>query len=121
MNDITFIVSTFERVDCLKNLIKSIKKYYPDVPIFVADDSEEKSEIQGVEYYRLEFDSGLCIKRNFLLSKVKTKYFLLLDDDFIFTEDTRIEELVRVAELGFDIVGGKVQGLEYNGLIDLNE
>lgn len=121
MRSVTFVVKTFERPHCLKRLIESIKKYYPEVPILVADDSKEETQYEGVKYYKLPFDSGLSAGRNFLLKRVHTKYFLLLDDDFIFTEETKIEKLLDVARSGFDIVGGQVRGLDYHGILELED
>lgn len=86
----TFIIHTFKRPDCLSRLLESIKEYYPNTPVIVYDDSE--------------FDRGLSWGRNHLVSQVKTKYFLLLDDDFVFTNETKIERLVEKAEQGYDIV-----------------
>lgn len=90
--DITFIIQTFLRPACLDKLLKSIEKYYPDVPVLIYDDSE--------------YDRGLSWGRNYLVSQVKTKYFLLLDDDFVFTSKTKIEKLVAKAEQGYDLVAG---------------
>ncbi len=65
-------------------LIKSIKKFYPSLHNIVADDSKSPVHRPDVEYHVLPFDSGLSKGRNFLVKKVKTSYFLLLDDDFCF-------------------------------------
>ena len=99
MNDITFIVKTFERFYCIKRLVKSIFKYYPDANILIADDSEvscktyfyKKYGDGNITVYELEKDCGLSYGRNFLLERVKTKYFVLLDDDFVFDKRTNIE------------------------------
>ena len=40
MNDVTFIIKTFERPECIKRLVKSIYKYYKDAIILVGDDSK---------------------------------------------------------------------------------
>lgn len=41
---------------------------------------------------------GWFAGRNLAVSQVTTKYFLWLDDDFEFTENTKIEKLVEVME-----------------------
>lgn len=92
---ITFIIHTYKRPGCVKRLLESIKQFYPDTPVIVYDDTE--------------FDRGLSWGRNYLVSKVKTKYFLLLDDDFVFTEETKIEKLIEKAEQGYDIVAGALR------------
>lgn len=105
---VTAIIKTFERPHCLDMLIKSIQKFYPGLHIIVADDSKSPTPRSDVEYHVLPFDSGLSKGRNYLLKQVKTPYFLLLDDDFCFIKETRIEKLLHVLEnTDIDIVGGR--------------
>lgn len=105
---VTVIIKTFERPHCLDLLIKSIKKFYPSLPIIVADDSKSPTPRQDVEYHILPFDSGVSKGRNFLVKQVKTPYLLLLDDDFCFIRETNIERLLDVLEnSNIDIVGGR--------------
>jgi len=92
MKDITFIIHTFKRPKCFSNLLKGIKKYYPENKVIVYDDSNH--------------DRGLSWGRNHLVSQVKTPYYLLLDDDFEFTAETKIELLKKE---GYDIVGGAIR------------
>ena len=105
----TFIIHTFKRPECLDRLLESIKEFYPKVPVIVYDDSK--------------FDKGLSWGRNHLVSQVKTKYFLLLDDDFVFTKETKIEKLIEKAEQGYDIVAGALREngniIHYEGRYEL--
>lgn len=125
--DITFIIKTFERHDKIENLLKSIKYYYPDIPIIITDDSYNPIPITGdnIEWYALPFDSGLSAGRNFMVDKVKTKYFLLLDDDFVFSNETVIENFYNILENSdIDIIGGNVKNLDgklltFNGILSL--
>lgn len=122
MKELTAIITTFNRRESLMKLIKSIRKYYKDLQIIVVDNGNEEKAIRtkGVSYYKVPFDSGLSFSRNFAMSKVKTKYILLLDDDFEFTEKTDIVKLLKIAkDNDFDIVGGAVEGLFYNGILEL--
>lgn len=41
---------------------------------------------------------GWFAGRNLAISQVTTKYYLWVDDDFLFTENTKIEKLVEVLE-----------------------
>lgn len=110
-SDFTFIVKSFERPDALAKLIASLRKYYPKERVIVADDSKDMVPPYSPEYHtiRMPFDSGLSAGRNAALAQVKTPYFILLDDDFIFTPRTRVQKLVSIAErCGHDIVGGGV-------------
>ena len=105
---VTAIIKTFERPHCLDALIKSIKKYYPAMHIIVADDSRHPTVRDDVEYHVLPVDSGISKGRNFLVRRVKTPYLLLLDDDFRFIRETKIEKLLDVLEHSdLDIVGGR--------------
>ncbi|MBD0381568.1 glycosyltransferase family 2 protein [Paenibacillus sedimenti] len=105
---VTAIIKTFERPHCVDLLIRSIRKYYPTLPIIVADDSEQPTIRNDVEFHALPMDSGVSMGRNYLVKQVKTPYVLLLDDDFYFIRETKIEELLRVLEnTNIDIVAGR--------------
>ncbi|XP_010785569.1 beta-1,4 N-acetylgalactosaminyltransferase 2-like [Notothenia coriiceps] len=54
--------------------------------------------------------NGWFAGRNLAVSQVTTKYFLWVDDDFLFTKWTKIEEMVKVMEAvpELDVLGGKV-------------
>ncbi|CAG5089286.1 Oidioi.mRNA.OKI2018_I69.PAR.g12158.t2.cds [Oikopleura dioica] len=110
---VTIVTKTGLRPSCLKTLISSIREFYPKVTIIVADDSP-KSEIKtdefpGVKYYLMPEEEGFFAGRALVISQVRTPYFIWVDDDFIFTEDTKLEKFVEVAEESqFDIVGGLV-------------
>jgi glycosyltransferase involved in cell wall biosynthesis len=105
---VTAIIKTFERPHCVDRLVESIRKYYPSLPIIVADDSSKPKKRDDVEYYALPVDSGLAKGRNFLVKKVKTPYVLLLDDDFCFIKETHLEKLLHILETtDIDIVGGR--------------
>ncbi|TDW13953.1 GT2 family glycosyltransferase [Breznakia blatticola] len=115
LSNITMIIKTFERPDCIRKLVKSIYKYYPEAIVLIGDDSEVscKDEIEGkyknkqIKVYELPKDSGLSFGRNFLLEKVDTPYFLLLDDDFVFDNRTKIVECLNVfMKNDIDILGG---------------
>ncbi|XP_058037609.1 beta-1,4 N-acetylgalactosaminyltransferase 2 isoform X1 [Ahaetulla prasina] len=115
-NMVTITVKTFLRYHKLRILLKSIKQYYPDITIIVADDSEhpEKIEEANVQHYIMPFGKGWFAGRNLAISQVTTKYYLWVDDDFIFTEKTKIEKFVDVLEnSNLDVVGGSVDGNEY--------
>ncbi|XP_013930368.1 PREDICTED: beta-1,4 N-acetylgalactosaminyltransferase 2 [Thamnophis sirtalis] len=115
-NMVTITIKSFLRYHKLRILLKSIKQYYPDITIIVADDSEhpEKIEEANVQHFIMPFGKGWFAGRNLAISQVTTKYYLWLDDDYIFTEKTKIEKLVDVLEnSNLDVVGGSVEGNEY--------
>jgi glycosyltransferase involved in cell wall biosynthesis len=110
---LTAIIKTFERPKELRRLIKSIRYFYPDMKIIVVDDSQNPSILQNVEVVSMPYDSGVSAGRNVALDLVKTKYFLLLDDDFVFYRKTDLEPFVKKMHknIKIDILGGKVVNL----------
>lgn len=107
----TILVKTFERPECLARLLRSIQTYYPATQILIADDSRKPSAktTRYITTYAMPYDSGLSAGRNLLVSKVTTPYMVLLDDDFIFTEATRLEVLQAHVKTGYDLVAGVVK------------
>ncbi|KAL6111532.1 b4galnt1 [Pungitius sinensis] len=109
---VTIATKTFLRYDKLQDLINSIRRYYPTVTIVIADDSETPQTISGpyIEHYIMPFGKGWFAGRNLAASQVTTKYLLWVDDDFVFTSNTKLEKLVDVLErTTLDLVGGAVR------------
>ena len=95
---VTAIVKTFERPRSLDRLVRSIRRYYPQLHVIVGDDSITPYPRHDIEYIRLPVDIGVAAGRNTLLGLVDTPYFISLDDDFAFTDETRLERLVETLE-----------------------
>ncbi|XP_036426685.1 beta-1,4 N-acetylgalactosaminyltransferase 1 isoform X2 [Colossoma macropomum] len=109
---VTIATKTFLRYNKLQDLIDSIRRYYPTVTIVIADDSENPKMVSGpyIEHYIMPFGKGWFAGRNLAVSQVTTKYVLWVDDDFIFTANTKLEKLVDVLEkTTLDLVGGAVR------------
>ncbi|MCI4387243.1 hypothetical protein PGIGA_G00071900 [Pangasianodon gigas] len=109
---VTIATKTFLRYDKLKDLIDSIRQFYPTVTIVIADDSEHPKPVTGpyIEHYIMPYKKGWFAGRNLAVSQVTTKYVLWVDDDFIFTSKTRLEKMVDVLEhTSLDLVGGAVR------------
>jgi GT2 family glycosyltransferase len=125
--EITFIIKTFKRPDCLKDLVQSIKPVYPNVRILICNDDTERIEIEGAEVINTEYDIGLAAGRNRLVAMVETPYFLLMDDDFIFTTQTYIEKLLEKAKAeDLDVSAGALKNKEegivhYEGRFDYRD
>ena len=117
MEDITVIIKTFNRKHRLCKLLDSIERYYPSIKIVIVDDSKKtyrdfilrKYAGLQIEYIITKYNIGLSAGRNVLINKVKTKYFLLCDDDFVFDERTDIGFAKKCLErYDMDILGGVV-------------
>ncbi|XP_056595163.1 beta-1,4 N-acetylgalactosaminyltransferase 2-like [Triplophysa dalaica] len=111
---VTVLVKAFLRYKELKVLIESIRVNYPNIKIIIADDSHEPEKIDGdnIEHYIMPPAQGWFAGRNLAVSQVTTKYFLWVDDDFVFLNQTRIESFVKIMEAvpELDVVGGEVDG-----------
>ncbi|XP_066527241.1 beta-1,4 N-acetylgalactosaminyltransferase 1a isoform X2 [Hoplias malabaricus] len=109
---VTIATKTFLRYDKLQDLIESIRQFYPTISIIIADDSEHPKPVTGpyIEHYIMPFRKGWFAGRNLAISQVTTKYVLWADDDFIFTDKTRLEKMVKILEsTTLDLVGGAVR------------
>ncbi|KAA0707181.1 Beta-1,4 N-acetylgalactosaminyltransferase 1 [Triplophysa tibetana] len=109
---VTIATKTFLRYDKLQDLIDSIRKFYPTVTIVIADDTKDPKPVKGpyIEHYLMPFGKGWFPGRNLAVSQVTTKYVLWVDDDFIFTSNTKLEKMVDILErTTLDLVGGGVR------------
>ncbi|XP_008317074.1 beta-1,4 N-acetylgalactosaminyltransferase 1a [Cynoglossus semilaevis] len=109
---VTIATKTFLRYDKLKDLIDSVRLYYPTVNIVIADDNKQPQTVSEphVEQYIMPFAKGWFAGRNLAVSQVTTKYVLWVDDDFIFSADTKLEKMVDILEkTTLDLVGGAVR------------
>lgn len=120
---VAFCIKTFIREDSLVTLMESVKKFYPGAKVYIADDgnltasriafySRLEHMFKDIKIFMLPFDTGLSYGRNFLIKNSVEPYILILEDDFIFTEGTKLEPLVDFLESSnnkeFGIVGGIV-------------
>ena len=110
---LTAVIKTFERPATLVRLVESIKRFYPNMKIIVVDDSREPSQLDGVTTIVMPYNSGVSAGRNRGLLEVKTKYLLLLDDDFIFYRQTDFRRAIELMDKNeeIDIMGGEVVNL----------
>lgn len=109
---VTIATKTFLRYDKLQDLINSIRQFYPTTTIVIADDTKEPKPVTGphIEHYIMPFGKGWFAGRNLAISQVTTKYVLWVDDDFIFTSNTKLEKMVDLLEkTTLDLVGGAVR------------
>jgi GT2 family glycosyltransferase len=118
--DVTVVIKSFRRFSCLWRLVRSIRKRYPAIKIIVVDDSLQRGqqptdaeiiirEMPDVEWVRLPFDSGISAGRNAGVARVKTKFTVICDDDFVFIEETNLSTLLQACNhKAVDLVGGLV-------------
>lgn len=113
----TFLIKSFGRKNDIINLVRSIRSLYRNASIIVLDDSQkiDATAIGSIEdcgckiILTKEFDIGLSEGRNRLVRNCPTKYMVLLDEDFVFSEHTDITRALKIlATSSIDIVGGSV-------------
>lgn len=84
--DVTFLVKTHERPQCLRKLLDSLRRHFPTAPVLVADDGRialRHRPDDHTQLVALPYDVGLSAARNALLQRVQTRFFVTLDDDFV--------------------------------------
>ena len=95
--DISFLFATINRPQATRRLIDSIRQMYPEMPIYVGDQSTPTPAMQAfyedrhVQARFFPFDSGVSYCRSELAKQVATDYVLFGDDDFIFTEKSNFD------------------------------
>jgi hypothetical protein len=130
VRSVTFGVTAFERPRHLERLVASIRRFYPAARVIVADNGRQKAVLNEaaagghVEVLDLPYDCGLSAARHALVQRLTTPYFLLLEEDFVFTAETTIEPLVDILDHDGQLgaVGGsvRVNGAVHDYAIDLS-
>ncbi len=103
IEDITIIIKTIHRPWSCNRLVKSIQQYASTAKIHVLDDGKPELRF-SVEHPETaasidllietnEFDIGISAGRNRLLASVTTPYFIMLDDDHVLTEATKMTDM----------------------------
>ena len=113
------LITTFLRDKALFKCIKSIRKVYPDIAIFIADTGHESKSKDdyctkyNCELFKLPFDAGVCVAKNEGIERIpdRYRYVFMCEDDIIFTEMTRLEILRDILEQRkqIGIVGGSLK------------
>ena len=123
---VTVVIKTARRPHFVLRLAQSLRRVKGyDLPIIAYDDgvdsySEEImskiSSFSNLQYIIGEkHDLGISLGRNLAVKLVKTKYFLLCDDDLIFTKQSDIELLAKILDTtDASLVGGS-QGAHFAG------
>jgi len=115
VTDVTLLVKACDRHNCVLRLLKSIRQFYPGVPVIVLDDGEtdpgDAVYEHDVQYcFNQGADYGLSKGRNMLVDLADTRFVVILDDDFVFTRKTNLEALRHFVAGGiFDLAGGAVR------------
>jgi len=106
VKDVAVLITAFLRDNLLFRCIKSIRRYYPDIPIFIGDNGKpsKRKDTFCSEYdctlFELPFDLGVAGVRNESLKRIpsKYKYLMICEDDVVFTADTKLETLKAIID-----------------------
>jgi hypothetical protein len=113
LSKLTAIIRTFERPRALHRLVKSIRRFHPVMKVLVADDGIEATTCKQADCFRLPSEKGHAAALNALLARVRTPYFLVLDDRAEVHRDSQLVDLLElVASDRLDVAGGSVTGCE---------
>ena len=119
---VTVVVKTARRPHLVLRLATSIRQVMGyDLPMIVYDDGvgqhPEKIRRKLNTFPKLRYivgdeeDLGISLGRTLAVKLVKTKYFLLLDDDTILNKNSDLKLLVNILDItDASLVGGKVAG-----------
>jgi GT2 family glycosyltransferase len=110
---LTAIIRTFQRPKALSRLVKSIRRLHPDIKILVADDGIEATPCKHADCFRLPSEKGQAAAHNALLARVRTPYFLLLDDRAEVHRDAQLLSLLDlVTSDRLDVAAGNLIGCD---------
>ncbi len=120
-SDTTVCVTVLFRFDRLQALLCSIRRFYPQIEIIVADNSFRPEDWGNHEFLALReilvsyaarpvmlpLDSGVSATRNAAVTAARTPYVIICEEDFEFSPRTDLEKLLRPIRAGqADLVGG---------------
>ena len=106
---LTAIVHTRQRPASIDRLVKSVGWLHPQLKILVADDSPQPRGVAGADMVKVAPGSGVSACRNALLARVRTPYFLLLEDALELSRRSGVEQLLQaVAASQLDIAAGEL-------------
>ena len=122
---VTVVVKTAMRPHLVLRLAQSIKDYKGyDLPIIAYDDGlksySEEIMKKIASFSNLQYvigddeDIGIALGRTLAVKMVKTRYFLLCDDDLVFSNHTNIEVLAEILDTtDASVAGGRFEDTGY--------
>ena len=106
---LTVLVHSRGESKSLARLLRGLRRHYPHLPVIAGIPDEQSAPGQQVLPVRLPTGSSEGAAWNALLARVRTPYFLLLDEGHQFIRQTRIDRLVEaIEEENYDLVFGEV-------------
>ena len=122
MSSLALVFATIDRPQVVQRLVRSVRRYFPELPIYAADQSRQIDAMQafytahGVNLIRMPYDIGVAASRNRLARSIKEDFFVLCDDDFILDSRTQFRDALQILERRPEIgvVGGRLYDFDGN-------
>ena len=122
---VTMLTKTMGSVDkwpVLKEMVRSRDDFFPGTSLHIGSDLGQPFNRSGflefvasehnasIFIYDLPNDSGVSFCRNALVNLTRTPFFFLLDDDFVFDNDSHLDFLLEILQTSsqIDIIAGKI-------------
>lgn len=128
MKDTAILITTFLRDNALFDCVRSIRRRYSDIAIYIADTGHENTAKanfcvnHNCTLIPLGFDAGVCMAKNAGLERIpkKYKYVFICEDDIIFTAKSKIEDLRKLLEARakIGIAGCRLKRVSQNEIKD---
>lgn len=113
LSQLTAVISTADRPQSLARLVGSLRRGQPQLRILVADAGLQPKTPRGVDSVRLPASVGRSACYNALLARLRTPYFLLLEDRCELLPETQLLPLLQlVAGDRLDLAAGDLLSCE---------
>ncbi|MBR3614690.1 MAG: glycosyltransferase family 2 protein [Clostridia bacterium] len=124
MEKVDILLATYNGVEYIREQIDSIlNQTHAEFRLLISDDgsidgtrevlNEYKQKDNRIEVFMQEKNLGVVKNFEFLLEKVKAKYYMFSDQDDIWKE-TKIEKSLKKIEEGFDLVYSDLEVVDEN-------
>lgn len=111
LSKLTAIVYANGRHKSVERLIQSATRLHPQLRVVVGDDSRQPQPIAGADPIKMPAGIGVSASRNALLARVRTPYFLLLEETMELHAGSHMEKLLEAVASGqCDIAAGEIFG-----------
>ena len=113
LSQLTAIIPTRGYSKPLHRLQRSLKRTYPRLKVLVADEGVDSPASGDGRSIRLPVGAGRAAACNAMLARLRTPYFLLLDEQCEIGKETRLEQLLEFIMLdNLDVASGDFIGCQ---------
>lgn len=105
IDNLDIVIKSFNRQHAIDRIVRSWNVKYPDLSLIIVDDSTIDMDFSGLLYsnHRIiktpKCDMGISFGRNFGALHCKKEFILFLEDDFVLTEETNLEKMLKLFQI----------------------